>query len=77
MTLVTIIELFRHSRSKSSKLKNVLLLQSWDLSLKGEIIFRALETFKNLRQKEKELYIFVQKLLVTDLRTYGLSCQNT
>ena len=77
MTLVTIIETFRHSRSKSSKLKNILLHQSWDLSLKGEIIFRALETFKNLRQKEKELYIFVQKLLVTDLRTYGLSCQNT
>ena len=59
MTLVTIIETFRHSRLKSSKLKKVLLLQSWDLSLKGEIIIRALETLENLRQKKKELYIFV------------------
>ena len=36
-----------------------------------------LEIFKNLRQKEKELHILVEKLLITDPRSYGLSCQNT
>ena len=36
MTFLTTIEIFRHSWSKSSKLKKVLLLRSWDLSLKEE-----------------------------------------
>ena len=77
MTFVTTIEKFRHSWSESSKLKKVLLLQSWDLSLKEEIILTTLGIFKNLRQKEKDLYILVSKLLVIDLRNYGLSCQDT
>ena len=48
----------RYSWSKSSKLKKVLLLRSWDLSLKGEIILKMLEIFKNLRQKEKRTVYF-------------------
>ena len=55
MTFVTTIETSRHSRSKSSKLKKVFVLQSWDLSLNGEIIL-TLEIFKNSRKKEKELF---------------------
>ena len=45
--------------------------------LKERKIHRTLEIFKNLGQKEKELYILVYKLLITDPRNHGLSCQNT
>ena len=57
IVFLTTIEIFRHYWLKSSKLKKVLLPRSWDLPLKGEIILASLEIFKNLRQKEKELYI--------------------
>ena len=75
MTFVTTIETFKHDWLKSSKLKKVLLLKSWDLSLKGEKILTTLEIFKNLRQRKRTVY-FGLETLVTYLRNYGLSCQN-
>ena len=45
--------------------------------LKGRNTSYNVRNFKNVRQKEKELYILVKKLLVIDLRNYGLSCKNS
>ena len=40
------------------KLNKVLLLRSWDLSLKGEKILTTLEIFKNLRQNIQRTVYF-------------------
>ena len=57
MAFVTIIETFKHSWSKSSKLKKS-FLRSWDLSLKGQIILKTLEIFQEFETERKRTVYF-------------------
>ena len=77
MTFVTTIETFRYSSIEIFKIKKGFAPLIMGYILKERKIHRTLEIFKNLGQKEKELYILVYKLLITDPRNHGLSCQNT
>ena len=59
MKYATTIETFKLFSLKSSKQKQVLLLQLWAVCLKGEIPHTTSEMFKFLRERKKELYTLV------------------